>query len=120
MFSGPRLIQIYIYTWVIVVFYSPFVFHYQNFREDSPGVCSRHWKELFRVEGEQGDRWLQANVTIPPTSRPHRIVIQAIRGNGVNGDIGVDDIQYFTGSCGRCVSTFIFQKLELEYLFTNA
>lgn len=40
-----------------------------------------------------------ANITIPPLTYPHTFVIKAFRGDGVYGDIAVDDIKYFNENC---------------------
>jgi len=42
---------------------------------------------------------------IPASEYPYRVVIQAIRGDGVEGDTAVDDIVFYYGTCdGTCSS----------------
>lgn len=66
--------------------------------EDS-GSCSEHRHEIFRVDGNQGDRWTQANINIPILTRPHYFVIKAVHGDGVYGDTAIDDIKYVGQNC---------------------
>ncbi|GFN85250.1 MAM and LDL-receptor class a domain-containing protein 2-like [Plakobranchus ocellatus] len=63
---------------------------------DTLSVYSRtavngHLTTRFRVKGESGNYWRQINVPIF-SPKSFQIVIEAVRGYGVYGDIGIDDI----------------------------
>ena len=49
--------------------------------------------------GEQGNEWKKASVTVPVTNVSHRLAIKAFRGDGVRGDIAVDDIRISNDAC---------------------
>ncbi|KAJ8050665.1 MAM and LDL-receptor class A domain-containing protein 2 [Holothuria leucospilota] len=46
----------------------------------------------------QGDFWLQALVNIPLTGT-YQVIFEATRGKSYKGDIAVDDIRFYLGSC---------------------
>ena len=53
----------------------------------------------FRIKGESGNYWRQINVPIYSTDA-FQIIIEAIRGYGIHGDIGIDDIALSSGCVG--------------------
>ncbi|KAK7142254.1 hypothetical protein R3I94_011819 [Phoxinus phoxinus] len=53
---------------------------------------------VWTLSGNQGDRWRQARVNINPTSS-FQIVLEGIRGSGIEGDIAVDDVAIEEGEC---------------------
>ncbi|MEQ2252085.1 hypothetical protein ILYODFUR_018085 [Ilyodon furcidens] len=53
---------------------------------------------LWSLSGNQGDRWKQAKVSIHPTSS-FQVVLEGIRGPGIEGDIAIDDITLEEGEC---------------------
>ena len=55
---------------------------------------------LWRLTGQQGNKWLFGKVSVPRKLRVrHYIVFEGIRGNSYQGDIAIDDIQFTTGVC---------------------
>ncbi|KAL0967682.1 hypothetical protein UPYG_G00255500 [Umbra pygmaea] len=50
------------------------------------------------LSGNQGDAWKQAKVTIHPTTS-FQVVLEGIRGPGIEGDIAIDDISLKEGEC---------------------
>ncbi|XP_026142075.1 MAM domain-containing glycosylphosphatidylinositol anchor protein 2 isoform X2 [Carassius auratus] len=53
---------------------------------------------VWTLSGNQGDRWRQARVNINPTSS-FQMVLEGIRGSGIEGDIAVDDVTIEEGEC---------------------
>ncbi|MED6287825.1 hypothetical protein CHARACLAT_020226 [Characodon lateralis] len=53
---------------------------------------------LWSLSGNQGERWKQAKVSIHPTSS-FQVVLEGIRGPGIEGDIAIDDITLEEGEC---------------------
>ncbi|XP_030641372.1 LOW QUALITY PROTEIN: MAM domain-containing glycosylphosphatidylinositol anchor protein 2-like [Chanos chanos] len=53
---------------------------------------------IWTLSGNQGDRWRQARVNIQPTSS-FQIVIEGVRGPGIEGDIAIDDVAIEEGEC---------------------
>nr|XP_023684225.1 MAM domain-containing glycosylphosphatidylinositol anchor protein 2 isoform X1 [Paramormyrops kingsleyae] len=54
---------------------------------------------IWTLSGNQGDRWRQAKVNIHPTSS-FQMVLEGIRGPGIEGDIAIDDVTIEEGECG--------------------
>ncbi|XP_019912056.2 MAM domain-containing glycosylphosphatidylinositol anchor protein 2 isoform X2 [Esox lucius] len=50
------------------------------------------------LSGNQGDRWKQAKVSIHPTAS-FQVVLEGIRGPGIEGDIAIDDVTLEEGEC---------------------
>eukprot|EP00794_Sanderia_malayensis_P013852 gene13852-15300_t len=55
-------------------------------------------KQIWTLSGDQGDQWKEANVTIK-SSDIYRITFEATRGDGFKGDIAIDDVIFWNGSC---------------------
>uniref|UniRef100_A0A672Q4G5 MAM domain containing glycosylphosphatidylinositol anchor 2 n=1 Tax=Sinocyclocheilus grahami TaxID=75366 RepID=A0A672Q4G5_SINGR len=53
---------------------------------------------VWTLSGNQGDRWRQARVNINPTSS-FQMVLEGIRGSGIEGDIAIDDVTIEEGEC---------------------
>ncbi|XP_070401241.1 MAM domain-containing glycosylphosphatidylinositol anchor protein 2 isoform X5 [Nothobranchius furzeri] len=53
---------------------------------------------VWSLSGNQGDRWKQAKVSIHPTSS-FQVVLEGVRGPGIEGDIAIDDITLEEGEC---------------------
>ncbi|XP_048830838.1 MAM domain-containing glycosylphosphatidylinositol anchor protein 2 isoform X2 [Brienomyrus brachyistius] len=54
---------------------------------------------IWTLSGNQGDRWRQAKVNIHPISS-FQMVLEGIRGPGIEGDIAIDDVTIEEGVCG--------------------
>uniref|UniRef100_A0AAX7UYF9 MAM domain containing glycosylphosphatidylinositol anchor 2a n=1 Tax=Astatotilapia calliptera TaxID=8154 RepID=A0AAX7UYF9_ASTCA len=53
---------------------------------------------VWSLTGNQGDRWRQAKVKIHPTTA-FQMVIEGVRGSGIEGDIAIDDVAIEEGEC---------------------
>ncbi|XP_055361569.1 MAM domain-containing glycosylphosphatidylinositol anchor protein 2 isoform X2 [Betta splendens] len=53
---------------------------------------------VWSLTGNQGSRWMQAKVTIHPTTA-FQIVMEGVRGPGIEGDIAIDDVSIEEGEC---------------------
>uniref|UniRef100_A0A8C7Y1A1 MAM domain containing glycosylphosphatidylinositol anchor 2 n=1 Tax=Oryzias sinensis TaxID=183150 RepID=A0A8C7Y1A1_9TELE len=53
---------------------------------------------VWSLSGNQGDRWRQAKVSIHPTSS-FQVILEGIRGPGIEGDIAIDDVTLEEGGC---------------------
>ncbi|KAM9777319.1 MAM domain-containing glycosylphosphatidylinositol anchor protein 2-like [Neosynchiropus ocellatus] len=53
---------------------------------------------VWGLAGNQGDRWRQAKVNIHPNSS-FQMVMEGIRGGGIEGDIAIDDVTIEEGEC---------------------
>ncbi|KAI8515800.1 hypothetical protein Bbelb_066130 [Branchiostoma belcheri] len=53
-------------------------------------------QEVWRREGQQGRGWLLASVNIGTNNRNYQVVLEAVVGNGDQGDIAVDDVSFAT------------------------
>ena len=52
------------------------------------------------MTGNQGDTWKLASVSVPAITQQWQAVFEAIRGNGVLGDIAIDDFSISSSDCG--------------------
>ena len=50
--------------------------------------------------GNQGSAWKLASVSVPPVKQSWQVTFEAIRGNGVMGDIAIDDFSISSTGCG--------------------
>ncbi|RUS74940.1 hypothetical protein EGW08_017295 [Elysia chlorotica] len=53
---------------------------------------------IFHQSGNQGDRWIKADVDIPKMDSPLQLVFQATRLRGWSSDIAIDDIRMYNCS----------------------
>ncbi|XP_030575161.1 MAM domain-containing glycosylphosphatidylinositol anchor protein 2 isoform X1 [Archocentrus centrarchus] len=53
---------------------------------------------VWSLTGNQGDRWRQGKVNIHPTTA-FQMVIEGVRGSGIEGDIAIDDVTIEEGEC---------------------
>ncbi|XP_072307376.1 MAM domain-containing glycosylphosphatidylinositol anchor protein 2-like [Eucyclogobius newberryi] len=54
--------------------------------------------QVWSLSGNQGDRWRQARVTIQPSSA-FQMVVEGVRGSGIEGDVAIDDLSIEEGEC---------------------
>ncbi|XP_023933562.1 MAM and LDL-receptor class A domain-containing protein 1 [Lingula anatina] len=59
----------------------------------SGGQTTSIWNE----NGNKGDKWQEASISLPPGS--FAVVFQAVRGNGYQCDIAIDDVTMYRGDC---------------------
>ncbi|VDI82670.1 Hypothetical predicted protein [Mytilus galloprovincialis] len=64
--------------------------------------------------GNQGNTWYHTKIDIQGYSTYH-IMFEGVRGNGIMGDIAVDDISVLEGSCPAC-----HDKVDLVYLVDSS
>uniref|UniRef100_A0A672HKD1 MAM domain containing glycosylphosphatidylinositol anchor 2a n=1 Tax=Salarias fasciatus TaxID=181472 RepID=A0A672HKD1_SALFA len=55
-------------------------------------------ESVWSLTGNQGDRWRQAKVNIHPTTA-FQMVMEGVRGAGIEGDIAIDDVTIEEGEC---------------------
>ncbi|XP_061757095.1 MAM domain-containing glycosylphosphatidylinositol anchor protein 2-like isoform X6 [Nerophis ophidion] len=53
---------------------------------------------VWSLSGNQGERWKQAKVSVHPTAS-FQVVLEGIRGLGIEGDIAIDDVTLEEGEC---------------------
>ena len=64
-------------------------------------VTSTGGPRIWILSGNQGDEWLIAQVSVWSPRRAFRIAFQGTVGNGDKGDIAIDDVSVFKGTCAR-------------------
>ncbi|XP_078572896.1 uncharacterized protein LOC144859807 [Branchiostoma floridae x Branchiostoma japonicum] len=53
-------------------------------------------EEVWRRQGQQGRGWLFGSVSIGTNNRNYQVILEAVVGNGDQGDIAVDDVSFAT------------------------
>ncbi|XP_046874379.1 LOW QUALITY PROTEIN: MAM domain-containing glycosylphosphatidylinositol anchor protein 2 [Hypomesus transpacificus] len=53
---------------------------------------------VWTLRGHQGDSWRQAKINIHPTAS-FQLVVEGVRGAGIEGDIAIDDVTIEEGEC---------------------
>ncbi|XP_062326141.1 MAM domain-containing glycosylphosphatidylinositol anchor protein 2 [Osmerus eperlanus] len=53
---------------------------------------------VWTLRGHQGDSWRQAKINILPTAS-FQLVVEGVRGAGIEGDIAIDDVTIEEGEC---------------------
>uniref|UniRef100_A0A6I8STQ7 MAM domain-containing glycosylphosphatidylinositol anchor 2 n=1 Tax=Xenopus tropicalis TaxID=8364 RepID=A0A6I8STQ7_XENTR len=53
---------------------------------------------LWSAKGNKGEQWKQTHLNIHPTSS-FQLIFEGIRGDGIEGDIAIDDISIMEGEC---------------------
>lgn len=64
-------------------------------RQKSPSPLDA---QVWSLSGNQGNHWKQARVNIQPSSA-FQMVVEGVRGAGIEGDIAIDDISIEEGEC---------------------
>ncbi|XP_054756547.2 MAM and LDL-receptor class A domain-containing protein 1-like [Lytechinus pictus] len=62
-------------------------------------------EEIARLTGPDGNKWQPYNVDVSVKYGPVEIVFTGTVGNNYRGDIALDDIKFFPGSCGGFPAT---------------
>lgn len=57
--------------------------------------------------GNQGNKWYHTKIDIQGYSI-YQIMFEGVRGNGIMGNIAVDDISVLEGSCPGLLGIFLF------------
>ncbi|XP_013393210.1 MAM and LDL-receptor class A domain-containing protein 2-like, partial [Lingula anatina] len=69
---------------------------------------------VWTLSGDQGDQWLYGQAPVGTSSESYRIVFEAIRGTGYQGDIAIDDVDFAQTACaatsGSTQSTVLTTK----------
>eukprot|EP00058_Branchiostoma_floridae_P004010 XP_002589498.1 hypothetical protein BRAFLDRAFT_88357 [Branchiostoma floridae] len=78
-----------------------FFYHMQGRNIGSLHVLVRNVKngsteEVWRRQGQQGRGWLFGSVSIGTKNRSYQVLLEAVVGNGDQGDIAVDDVSFAT------------------------
>lgn len=64
---------------------------YQRFTDDPKPIQTQ--KKIWSLSGDQGNKWRCKFLNIP-SSRQFSVVFEAVRGNGYQSDIALDDIKF--------------------------
>ncbi|XP_040207739.1 MAM domain-containing glycosylphosphatidylinositol anchor protein 1 isoform X3 [Rana temporaria] len=60
--------------------------------------------QLWSLNGDNGNKWQLANIQINPT-RPFQVIFECITGNGMEGDMAIDDVTIKRGECPKRISS---------------
>ncbi|XP_029688841.1 LOW QUALITY PROTEIN: MAM domain-containing glycosylphosphatidylinositol anchor protein 2 [Takifugu rubripes] len=77
-------------------------------RQKGPTVTDT---SVWSLSGNQGDQWLQAKVNIQPTTA-FQMLIEGVRGAGIEGDIAIDDVAIQEGECTHPPSNSSYTDLR--------
>uniref|UniRef100_A0A8C7F8G3 MAM domain containing glycosylphosphatidylinositol anchor 2 n=1 Tax=Oncorhynchus kisutch TaxID=8019 RepID=A0A8C7F8G3_ONCKI len=69
------------------------------------------------LSGNQGDHWKQAKVSIHPTAS-FQVVLEGIRGPGIEGDIAIDDVTLEEGECRDLPAVSEYRNTVIKYSAT--
>ncbi|XP_041944947.1 MAM and LDL-receptor class A domain-containing protein 2 isoform X2 [Alosa sapidissima] len=64
---------------------------------EKPGTASL--QPLWGRRGDQGDLWRHGRATVHSPDAPYQIVFEAVVGDGLTGDIAIDDLEILNGPC---------------------
>lgn len=56
--------------------------------------------------GNQGNRWIRAQVGLPTNGQQISVAFEGIRGASYHGDIAIDDVTVKPGSCGQAPGNY--------------
>ncbi|XP_071956924.1 MAM domain-containing glycosylphosphatidylinositol anchor protein 2-like [Antedon mediterranea] len=78
-----------------------------NMYVSSDGAKANLGSPVFTFTGTQGDNWILGQVDIDEATYggQFKVVFEGVVGNGINGDIALDDFQIFSGLCPQIVVT---------------
>lgn len=65
-------------------------------------------KPLWEQIGQKGNQWFEGAVPLSSPKSTFQIIFEGVRGNGYQGDIGIDDITFDAASPCNC--KYIYQK----------
>ncbi|CAF4185562.1 unnamed protein product, partial [Rotaria sp. Silwood2] len=69
-------------------------------------ILDRKPTSVWFMEGDQGDRWMNAKIDMPPTNDHYDFIFQGVVGDGFESDIALDDITLGQGgTCAYFAST---------------
>lgn len=74
---------------------------------------------VFRVAGNQGDKWHHGNFVIRKVKSPFNIIIIATRGSHFKGDIAIDDVRLYNCSEGDHIGETTVNQLQMQTQTTN-
>ncbi|XP_067879282.1 uncharacterized protein [Heterodontus francisci] len=60
---------------------------------------SPHWHKLWSVSGNQGRRWLNAEIDIFTNGEMYRVIIEGVLGLNYQSDAAIDDVHIYRSSC---------------------
>ena len=55
---------------------------------------------IWQLSGNQGQQWKNGQAPIGAQTKSYKIVFEGRRGNGLTGDIAIDDITFSQSTCG--------------------
>ena len=56
-------------------------------------------RKIFTQTGNQGNKWIMAQASVPSTKMNYTLGFEGIIGTGYTGDISIDDISVSSGLC---------------------
>ncbi|KAK7098916.1 hypothetical protein V1264_003131 [Littorina saxatilis] len=65
---------------------------------------------IFNISGNQGNRWIKAEMTVTSPSSSWEVVFEGIVGSGILSDIAIDDVSITSGACGASQGDCNFDK----------
>lgn len=54
---------------------------------------------IWQKSGDQGQSWMESEISVIPSNGPFKIVLTAVRGRTFSSDIAIDDIRIKNGIC---------------------
>ncbi|XP_041066161.1 MAM and LDL-receptor class A domain-containing protein 1-like [Carcharodon carcharias] len=60
---------------------------------------SPHWHKLWSVSGNQGRKWLNAEIDIFTNGETYRVIIEGVLGLNYQSAAAIDDMQIYRSSC---------------------
>ncbi|XP_072039248.1 MAM and LDL-receptor class A domain-containing protein 2-like [Amphiura filiformis] len=69
--------------------------------------------------GDRGNQWLQALVDMPILAKPYRVIFEASKGITFEGDIAIDDIMFYDGSCPQATSVPSVEDANCDFESQN-
>ncbi|KAK7098915.1 hypothetical protein V1264_003130 [Littorina saxatilis] len=63
-------------------------------------VNGRNQQRIWSLKGNQGSAWKLASVSLPVVKQPWQVSFESVRGNGVMGDVAIDDFSISASGCG--------------------
>ncbi|KAK3090552.1 hypothetical protein FSP39_012634 [Pinctada imbricata] len=78
--------------------------------------CSGNETELLSLSGDQGLNWQEVKINISANSKGQQLVIEALRGKGIYGDIAIDDVNLSDTPCPQSdtVPRFLVQNETIQ------
>ncbi|XP_071851180.1 MAM and LDL-receptor class A domain-containing protein 1-like isoform X5 [Apostichopus japonicus] len=70
----------------------------QNINQLNVYLLDQSETMIWTKQGNQGDKWSQAVIQFTHTGT-YQVIVEALKGSSFQGDIAVDDIRFYVGTC---------------------